>query len=269
MTNAVSQSSSVLTGLQRLVIAGFVVLAGAAMAGCRRGGDAGARMRAVADRADRGELGSDAAAKELAQIAKNTGGTSEIVEALRKDGDPTHSYWWTALALLGPEASSAIPFLIECLESGPSYRSEYAAMVLGKMGGGASSAVPALCKGAASGDALLRWYATQALGDIGATDPNVIDVLRRGEKDEDVMVRCYARAVLLKLGYDNDTLAYLVKRLRESDPEVRNAAVLALGYLGPKASAAIPELGLLLEKEDNVQVKENAEEAVKKISGEF
>ena len=168
---------------------------------------------------------------------------------------------------LGPDASPAVPFLIEYLKSDQWHRRQPAAIVLGSMGRGAKDGIPALCEAVASNDGLLRWYAAAALGDIGVTAADVINVLRRAERDGDVDVRFHAKAALLKLGHDGETLRHLKKHLKESDSHVRNAAVLALSYLGPRAAPVIPDVRVLVKTEDNPYIRRNAVEALAKMSG--
>ena len=199
----------------------------------------------------------ETAAAKLAGIGEDA--VPAILECLGNSAssDVSKECAWSALFRLGPQASAAVPFLKECLKH-PDWQTKHiAAITLGKIGPPAREAIPDLLQALGTNDANLRWYAAAALGNIGVADQPVVEALRNAFNDNDPTVQTHARAALIKLGFDRKGIANLMDLLKSKDLTERNAAVLALGYLGPTASESVPVLETVLSDE-NPSVRENA-----------
>ena len=64
------------------------------------------------------------------------------------------------------------------------------------------------------------------------------------------------------------TLLHALNDREEPDERLRTAAVKALGEVGPRARAAVPQLLEIIEEDDNGYRVEVAAEALKKIDSE-
>jgi HEAT repeat protein len=163
-----------------------------------------------------------------------------------------------ALEKIGLKAGTAVPALIQAAQNPAGTQDgesiEHAQMVavraLGALGPAAKDAVPALTE-------LLKhksWWiisvAAEALGAIGPDARSAVPVLHRllpgpgGRPEEGVS---YARLATAKAlwrleGRPEPVVPVLIQLLKDQDRYVRKEAADALGQMGPKASAAGPEL---------------------------
>jgi HEAT repeat protein len=224
-----------------------------------------AELQEVIDRVDRAAIGSDVASREIAAIARKPGGLAALIEVCRADNGSS-DYLWYAMSELGSDATPAIPFLVECVESDSWWKRTAAASVLASIGTAAGQAVPSLCKLVVANDNISSVYAAQALGNIGSTDQLVLDTLGTARDSEHVGLRCFARAALMKLGHGSDAVSYAMEQLRAPQPSARGAGASALGYLGPVGAGALPALRNAAAEDDNWQVRKMAEVAIASIS---
>ena len=90
--------------------------------------------------------------------------------------------------------------------------------------------------------------------------------LKLAAKDDDRAVRSQALHALGNLGKDDPdaVVPVLVEGIRDIVIEVRIAAILALGSIGPEAKAAVPALSNAA-RDGQAGVREAATDALKKI----
>jgi HEAT repeat protein len=113
-------------------------------------------------------------------------------------------------SVLGTNAQSAVPALIEIVNQNISRHSQISAVeALGNIGPSAKEAVPALLGWTTNGDWLVRFSAIESLGKVGAEPDRVVPVLLN---------------------------AFL------HDPDVKIVAATALGEFGANAKPAVPAL---------------------------
>jgi HEAT repeat protein len=153
-------------------------------------------------------------------------------------------YYSTHAARLGPEA---IPLLISELRSGSPYRSSTAAYTLSCMKGNAATALPALISMLENSE--LQSDIISILGHIGpAAVPALVDALSHPNAG----VRTDAARAFRFMEPEEaaPALTTLAAALHDSSPNVRAAAALTLGHLGPTAETALPELLAALDDSD-------------------
>lgn len=186
-----------------------------------------------------------------------------------------------ALRVHGPAAYPAVPGLIHVLEGPGAWEKQHAALTLGAIGPAAKSAVPALTKALDDPDAEVRANAAIALGGIRQVSydavrnmikllddysPDVqsaaVDALgsigRRAGPDGARAIASYAKnknvdrrrdaiLALEKLGPSSRTaLPLLIASLRDTDWEIRKAAIGAIDSIGPLAQEAAPGVSRLV-----------------------
>ncbi len=137
-----------------------------------------------------------------------------------------------AFMVLGAQAQSAVPALLEIANRNISPASRYAAIdALGNIGPRASEAVPSLLRWATNGEGPQACHAITALGRVGAEPHRVLPVLTNAL----------------------------------SDPNVRPCAASALGEFGTNASLAVPALVRLLDSDMDLTDKSVYSNALKQI----
>jgi HEAT repeats len=106
-----------------------------------------------------------------------------------------------AFRMLGTNAVSAVPELIQIYEENVSPSSHWsAAMALGHVGRGAQAALPALLRNFTHTNSDVRFYAVSAAINIGSEPEVMIPVLTRALQDANVNVRWNALAGLIRFG---------------------------------------------------------------------
>jgi hypothetical protein len=193
-------------------------------------------------------------------------GSPALVSALEAD---TYQVRWAAtnqLALIGPEASEAMPVLVEMLGDDDPGTREAAANTLGRFGEAAAEAIPALVEAIDDTEVGVRYAAITALGDIG--DAQVVPALVKTLHHSDSYARYLAAQALGKLGPEAaPAIPDLLETIDDEFTQSGWAAVDALGAIGPQAEEAIPVLIELLEAEDWT-FHSNAANALAKITGQ-
>jgi HEAT repeat protein len=207
-----------------------------------------------------GKLGPDAASAltELLETAKD------------KSADRlTRAHAAFALGRLGGEvADKTVPalgaFLSET-DSPPEVR-KAAAEALGRLAGNAKNAVPALAAALKDKQLDVRRAAAVALDLMGTDAKPAFATLKQAARDEDKSVRAQVAHALGNLGKEMpaEVVPVLVDRLQDTVLDVRVAAALALGFIGPEAKAAVPAL-TGAARDGLAPLREAAGEALKKI----
>jgi tetratricopeptide (TPR) repeat protein len=229
----------------------------------------------------------DASSAVLAEVRK----LESSADAIRKDG-------LTKLALMGPEAVSAVPavrqllndsnqlvcahaawamweiegdavtalkVLQQSLASKSSHVVQFACYTLGNLGESARPAAPTLAMLVSDKDAYVRLHAAEALTRIGdnehATD--AMDTLVLLLKDAEAGVRSLAAATLgqVELAEADLAIAALTAALDDEDAGVRSAAALSLGAFGTSAESAVMRLEQLVAS-DQTTVRDSATTAL-------
>lgn len=233
--------------------------------------DAGWKGHSLTDKCE------DASAAVLTQVRK----LESSADADRKEG-------LTRLALMGPEAISALPAVrrllndqnqlvsahaawavweiegdaqtaLEVLEQGLTSKSthvvQFAAYTLGNLGEFARPTVPALTMLLSDDESYVRLHAAEALARVGdsAQATGAMDTLLLLLKDSDAAVRMLAATALgeTKLAETELAIAALTAALDDEDANVRSAAALSLGAFGASAEVAVTRLEQLLDAEQS------------------
>lgn len=162
------------------------------------------------------------AASALEQFGSNAKtAIPSLIEALNSDEDVSvREQVGSALGAIGSEADQVVPALIGALDDPNRGVRESMAKALGRFGPAASSAVPFLigCIRDVSGGQEDRANAIRALGEIGpearAAIPDLMGLLR--SEDRDSHKRSIAVVALGKIGHDADVvISYLIELLKD------------------------------------------------------
>lgn len=114
-----------------------------------------------------------------------------------------------------------------------------AARALAVIGLEATPAIPALGRMLRSRQDEFRWDAAAALGRIGT---NSLDVLTEALRDANPNIRCAAIDGLAQLGAGAlPAIPALIEALKDQTEAVRNAAIACLGRIGPSAAPSLAE----------------------------
>jgi len=209
----------------------------------------------------------------------------DLIDALRDDDRLTRWYAAGALEPIGPAARAAVPALIEVLRSKDKVPADSdcvgfcptpgdaddrgvrlavaAARALKGIGPDARPAVPALIEVLNDPDESLRSEGAVALGSIGPNAGAAVPALVRAIKD--CPVETLADQAALALGQiGSEAVRALIEALHDHDGDVRRHAATALGGVGTKAAAAIPDLLPTLSDSDE-EIRTAAAEALGQI----
>ena len=181
-----------------------------------------------------------------------------MVRSRRHYGEIDLSEFQEMIARIGPAGKEALPELIAALRSKPTRVGLSALGALNVMGADAVSAVPVIVERLDSGDEFLR-LATELLQKLGpaAVEP-LVSAMNQGEYPYSIT----AASVLARLGEPG--LPALRSALESKDEFVVMCAARALGGEGPAAASALPELSALLDS-GSPFVSARASEAIKEI----
>jgi len=146
-----------------------------------------------------------------------------------------------ALAAIGPEATEAIPVLIESLASEDEHVRGSACYALGKMGAAAAEAVPALEKQLdeleGTSCTAFVWALLQILPDASELGAKAVPMLVKALNHEEYLVRVEAATALGQIAAAaKPEIIELLRELAAQDdsPRVREAAAEAVKRLGPQ-----------------------------------
>ena len=124
-------------------------------------------------------------------------------------------------------------------------------------------ALPALTKTLAHPVMKVRYQAVFALGGMGEKAGAAAPALVRALESRDYWLPQYAAAALGRIGVQ--AVQPLLKALESENQLVRGNAAFALGEIGPPAAAAVPALTMLMTRDENEQVRQKAEDALRRI----
>lgn len=212
----------------------------------------------------------------------------ECIQALYSNDQEDRAAAGERLSEMGAEAKSAVPRLIEILESDPimSVRGEaakalgnigkpaavavpaliafvknldggiesaYAATALGNIGAQPETSVPALTAVLQSEDAhpTVRQLAARALGDFGAQASPAVPALIAAIKTGNKELRDAAASALIRIPASARDVPALTEMLTDDITVARAAAVKALAGAGSEAAGAVPTLIKMLTDSDN------------------
>ena len=178
----------------------------------------------------------------------------ESIQMLYSDSQEERASSCGKLSEIGADAKSAVPRLIEIVQSDPimSVRGE-AAKALGNIGAAAASSVPALIvfvKDKQGG--LERAYAATALGNIGVQpEESVATLIEIVKQDDQPVVRQLSARALGGFGAKaTSAVPVLIEAIKTGDKDLRDAACDALAHI-PATSRDVPALTSLLSDETN------------------
>lgn len=188
-----------------------------------------------------------------------------LIRAARDDSDRVRVKAVQALGKMGAAASEATETLAQALEDEDHHVSALAAQALGEIGSPAQPASTGLSQALEHMNAGVRRQAAAALGKIldeapGVADPAVLDSLKKATRDEDAAVRAQALTALATVGGATDLL---MRGLEDASPNVRQAAVAALGDQGDWDDDALAAMARMLS-DSNDEVQAAAAQAVGK-----
>lgn len=156
-----------------------------------------------------------------------------------------------AMRALGDRAAgaeAAVPLLTADLDK-PALQSA-AAETLGKIGAPSEPAAGRLLELARGKDREVKIAALSALSGIGRPADQIGPVAYEALKSDDREIRLAALQVVAKVEQDEaKLLPILLKALKEESGRVRRVAAIGLRGLGEKASAAVPELIPMLDRD--------------------
>jgi hypothetical protein len=200
--------------------------------------------------------------------------------ALMKHHSPTvrRSAAWgiSALRRQSRAANQAIPALIEALSDSDRMVRFDAALSLVEMGPDASNAVPALGKVVAYSGVgpqknelfYVRAIAARALGKIGPVASNALPALKAALVEPSPYLRGVAAVAIWRIDSDVDmTLPVLLREMPVTAEDSKWDWIIALGEMGPRAKAAVPQLTNELRDQNN-WVREYVTNALRRIDPE-
>lgn len=176
------------------------------------------------------------------------------------------------LGQIGPPAAAATDGLAKLVNDDDSQVATEAVLALASIGPAAKAAVPALTNALGNEDSTHMHAVVYALGKIGsgasAAEPKLSELLK--SKDPSLAIASAWAITQIQPGSPasaGKALPVLIAGLGDPYPESRQAAVQALGSLGPLAKSALPALQKLASDEDAV-VREAAAMAVQQIQAQ-
>jgi len=184
-----------------------------------------------------------------------------VTKLLHSEDERARYYACFALNRLGPYAEGAVADLIAIAADPKDPLQRDAVRALGRVGPAASPATPVLCKLLGESDSRLEDYTIMALAEIGG---NAVPVLVENLRCDDSAVRQSVCTVLQRLGPKaKAAVPALVALVLEADPELYDAAFLALAEIG---SSAVCDLTHMLQSDDR-HVRRGAAMALSRMGG--
>lgn len=185
----------------------------------------------------------DASADVLKQVQK----LESHADSDRKDG-------LTQLALMGPEAASAVPAINELMSDQNQLVRAHAAWALWEVDGDAETAVSALNTSLKSSSNHVVQFAAYTLATMGEDGAPTGETLQSLLSHEDIFTRLHVAEALSRIGSAEqraDATDTLVVLLADADASVRHLAAIALGEVdADNAPMAVIALTAALDDED-------------------
>lgn len=176
--------------------------------------------------------------------------TPHSIDTIRQIGD------------LGEIAVSAVPELIQTLQSKDNMVRRISAFALGRIGEGAAPAVPMLVTALADDQQEVREFAAFALGRIGEGAAPAVPALMPALQDKNSVVRFGAALALRQMGEAAaPAMPALIIALQDENQLIGQLAALALGEIGTNAASAIPSLAQMM-RNTNADVRYSASYAL-------
>jgi len=169
-----------------------------------------------------------------------------------------------ALGRMGARAVSQSTALVQALQDEEAGVREAASGALVKIG---KEALPSLIRALSKGDPVFLQAVVATLGDMGSVAvPSLVDSLH-GQRRE-LLERRYSALALAQIGAsDRRVVPALAKSLEDDDPDVRIAALDALGRVGSAAADTIDEvIKLAVDQRETLAVREAALGAMARIA---
>jgi HEAT repeat protein/S1-C subfamily serine protease len=186
----------------------------------------------------------------------------QMVEFLKDSSPDIRRLGATLLVKLGPEGKEAAPALAGVLKDPDPFVRRIALEALAKYGPDAKPAVAALrdvLHGKDKGLQLAALNVVVQLGEAGAdVVPEVIEILA------EPVLKETAVTALVKIG--KPAIPALVEALRDNNPKIRAGACRALGDIGPDAKTASTIQLNGLQRDKDVDVRDAATDALRKIN---
>lgn len=190
-----------------------------------------------------------------------------LVEAMADRNDRVRAKAVQALGKIGEGAADvAVPSLVRALRDHDNWVSALAAEALGQMGSSADEAVPALMRALRHINPQVRGNAAESLGKMGGAAAKARAALETLCRDEDGGVRSHAVRALASLGPTPASEQAVLAGLKDDDPQVRTAAVQAMGLWDETNATALSRLLPLLD-DANDQVKVQVAQVLPKLAG--
>ena len=179
------------------------------------------------------------AAKALGRIGPASVPT--LIKGLKHDNAYVRSSSALALRYLGPDASDAVPALIEVVETDEDARNP-AIQALGAIGQKAAPAVPALVKVLGEGDDTLQYWALDALREIGPGARGAKDAVAKAMLTDDRERRWDAATALIAVGEVSEDMSGVLNALKGDKAHFSRRTIETLIAAGPAAKSAAPTL---------------------------
>lgn len=184
-------------------------------------------------------------AKAARALAKaGSAGNDAFTQLLAMTNDPEQVVRESAVHGLGGFGVQALPAFVRLLSHSCKYVRRNAVWGLGKLGPDAHPAVVSLVVVLKDTDPRTATGAAQALGAVGRAAADAVPALAEAMRGTNVVLCRMAAKALSQIG--PPALPTLVTHLKHHDPFVRGEAAVALGWMGPTASPAVPHLLQLL-----------------------
>lgn len=145
-----------------------------------------------------------------------------------------------AAQAIGQLGRDAIPVLVRMLSHSDKYIRRNAVWGLGKLGSQAKSVLFDLCRSLKDEDARTASGAAQAIGNMGEDATSAVPNLAEAMRGTNIVLCRLAAKALSQIG--KPALSTLIVHLKHHDLFVRGEAAVALGWMGPKAAAAVTPL---------------------------
>lgn len=168
-----------------------------------------------------------------------------ILKAIPKADPGLRHDLFSALYICGPDARAAVPIVSRFLHDPDATVREDAASTLGQIGRGVPAAADALRAALKDRSGIVHVSAARALLSMAPADKAALAVLLDSLRDDDPKARLGVATALGDLELEVSTprvVAGLRTALKDSDEDVRRAAVYSLGRQSWRTSLAVPGL---------------------------